>query len=111
MRSHDHRELTAWPTNRTRGRLEARARKKRIAQSQLPSLPLPRLDAENSRAKVQNVCGNSTVGSRRSAQGMPGGLFQVVGETDWQLSHGERSRVYLARALLQGADLAGVKSQ
>jgi ATP-binding cassette subfamily B protein len=36
---------------------------------------------------------------------MPGGLFQLVGETGWQLSHGERSRVYMARALLQGADL------
>ena len=29
----------------------------------------------------------------------------VVGEAGWQLSHGERSRVYMARALLQGADL------
>jgi ATP-binding cassette subfamily B protein len=36
---------------------------------------------------------------------MPSGLDQVVGETGWQLSHGERSRVFLARALLQGADL------
>ncbi len=25
----------------------------------------------------------------------------MVGEVGWQLSHGERSRVYLARALLQ----------
>lgn len=32
---------------------------------------------------------------------MPAGLFQVVGEVGWQLSHGERSRVFLARALLQ----------
>ncbi len=36
---------------------------------------------------------------------MPGGLHQMVGETGWQLSHGERSRVYLARALLQGAEV------
>jgi ATP-binding cassette, subfamily B, bacterial len=36
---------------------------------------------------------------------MPGGLFQVVGESGWQLSHGERSRLYIARALLQGGDL------
>jgi ATP-binding cassette subfamily B protein len=36
---------------------------------------------------------------------MPGGVFQVVGDAGWQLSHGERSRVYMARALLQGADL------
>lgn len=32
---------------------------------------------------------------------MPQGLRQAVGETGWQLSHGERSRVFLARALLQ----------
>jgi ABC-type transport system involved in cytochrome bd biosynthesis fused ATPase/permease subunit len=29
----------------------------------------------------------------------------MVGETGWQLSHGERSRLYIARALLQNADL------
>jgi ABC-type multidrug transport system fused ATPase/permease subunit len=38
-------------------------------------------------------------------QRMPAGLLQMVGETGWQLSHGERSRLYIARALLQGADL------
>jgi len=32
-------------------------------------------------------------------------LLQRVGETGWQLSHGECSRLYIARALLQGADL------
>jgi ABC-type multidrug transport system fused ATPase/permease subunit len=36
---------------------------------------------------------------------MPGGLMQMVGESGWQLSHGEKSRVFLARALLQDADL------
>jgi ATP-binding cassette subfamily B protein len=36
---------------------------------------------------------------------MPSGLMQIVGETGWQLSHGERSRLYLARALLQKAEL------
>jgi ABC-type multidrug transport system fused ATPase/permease subunit len=35
---------------------------------------------------------------------MPSGLMQQVGETGWQLSHGERSRVCIARALLQGGD-------
>lgn len=34
---------------------------------------------------------------------MPSGLLQMVGEGGWQLSHGERSRVYIARALLQNA--------
>ncbi len=36
---------------------------------------------------------------------MPAGIFQVVGESGWQLSHGERSRLHIARALLQRADL------
>ena len=36
---------------------------------------------------------------------MPAGLFQMVGETGWQLSHGERSRLFLARALLQDPEL------
>ena len=36
---------------------------------------------------------------------MPAGLLQMVGETGWQLSHGERSRLYIARALLQGSEM------
>ena len=36
---------------------------------------------------------------------MPSGLMQMVGEGGWQLSHGERSRIYIARALLQNPDL------
>jgi ATP-binding cassette subfamily B protein len=36
---------------------------------------------------------------------MPLGLFQPVGESGWQLSHGERSRVFAARAILQKPDL------
>jgi ATP-binding cassette subfamily B protein len=36
---------------------------------------------------------------------MPAGLWQIVGETGWQLSHGERSRLYIARALLQDASV------
>jgi ATP-binding cassette subfamily B protein len=36
---------------------------------------------------------------------MPSGLLQYVGETGWQLSHGERERIYIARALLQGAEV------
>jgi ATP-binding cassette, subfamily B, bacterial len=34
---------------------------------------------------------------------MPAGMLQMVGESGWQLSHGEASRLYIARALLQGA--------
>ncbi len=36
---------------------------------------------------------------------MPSGLRQLCGETGWQLSHGERSRVFIARALLAKSDL------
>jgi ATP-binding cassette subfamily B protein len=36
---------------------------------------------------------------------MPAGMMQMVGETGWQLSHGERSRLYIARALLQDPEV------
>ncbi len=36
---------------------------------------------------------------------MPAGIRQMVGEGGWQLSHGEKSRVFIARALLQDAEL------
>lgn len=36
---------------------------------------------------------------------MPAGMMQMVGETGWQLSHGERSRMFIARALLQNAEM------
>jgi ATP-binding cassette subfamily B protein len=36
---------------------------------------------------------------------MPSRMRQTVGDTGWQLSHGERSRVFVARALLQRPDV------
>ncbi len=36
---------------------------------------------------------------------MPAGLSQMIGESGWQLSHGERSRLFIARALLQRSEL------
>lgn len=36
---------------------------------------------------------------------MPGGMYQMIGETGWQLSHGERSRLFIARALLQNSEV------
>jgi len=36
---------------------------------------------------------------------MPGGMNQMVGDTGWQLSHGEKSRLFLARALFQNSEL------
>lgn len=46
-----------------------------------------------------------TLGLGELLERMPGGLWQMIGENGWRLSHGERSRVYLARALLQPAAL------
>jgi ATP-binding cassette subfamily B protein len=41
----------------------------------------------------------------RLLEWMPVGMLQMVGEMGWQLSHGERSRLYIARALLQRGDI------
>ena len=48
---------------------------------------------------VERVCRGLGLGPLLDR--MPGGIFQVVGETGWQLSHGERSRLFVARAVLQ----------
>lgn len=52
--------------------------------------------------EAETVCRELGLGNLLEA--MPSGLLQMVGEGGWQLSHGERSRVYIARALLQDAD-------
>ncbi|HSF16613.1 MAG TPA: ATP-binding cassette domain-containing protein, partial [Vicinamibacteria bacterium] len=36
---------------------------------------------------------------------MPAGMLQMVGESGWQLSHGERTRLFTARALLQDSEI------
>lgn len=54
-------------------------------------------------AEAAEVCDELGLGPLLAR--MPGGLMQTVGETGWQLSHGERSRVYVARALLQPGEL------
>ena len=36
---------------------------------------------------------------------MPAGIMQTVGESGWQLSQGERGRIFMARALLQNPEL------
>jgi len=36
---------------------------------------------------------------------MPAGPMQVVGDSGWHLPHGERSGLYIARALLQGCGI------
>jgi len=53
--------------------------------------------------EAQDVC--TELGLDELIKRMPSGMMQTVGETGWQLSHGERSRLFLARALLQNAEL------
>lgn len=53
--------------------------------------------------EAENIC--RELGLSNLLERMPAGLLQMVGETGWQLSHGERSRLYMARALLQNADV------
>jgi ATP-binding cassette subfamily B protein len=43
--------------------------------------------------------------TRSEFAAMPAGMQQLIGETRWQLSNGERSRLFVARALLQDRDL------
>ena len=58
--------------------------------------------AEDSR-EAETIC--RELGLGKLLDSMPAGLLQMVGESGWQLSHGERSRLFIARTLLQGADL------
>ena len=53
--------------------------------------------------EAEVVCRELGLGALLDA--MPGGMNQMVGETGWALSHGERNRVFIARALLQRADV------
>ena len=53
--------------------------------------------------EAEEIC--AELGLSELLERMPAGLLQMVGETGWQLSHGERSRLYIARALLQNSEL------
>lgn len=54
-------------------------------------------------AEAEQVC--RELGLGELIERMPAGIFQMVGDTGWQLSHGERNRVFLARTLLQNEGL------
>ncbi|MEM7117999.1 MAG: ABC transporter ATP-binding protein [Chloroflexota bacterium] len=58
---------------------------------------------EEDLAEAGQVCQELGLGDL--LQRMPAGFQQMVGESGWQLSHGERSRLFIARALLQQADM------
>ncbi|MEM7530656.1 MAG: ABC transporter ATP-binding protein [Chloroflexota bacterium] len=54
-------------------------------------------------AEAERLC--VELGLGELLERMPSGLQQMVGESGWQLSHGERSRLFIARALLQKSEL------
>jgi len=54
-------------------------------------------------AEAEEVCVELGLGDLLDR--MPSGMQQMMGDTGWQLSHGEQSRVFVARALLQDTDL------
>jgi ABC-type multidrug transport system fused ATPase/permease subunit len=55
------------------------------------------------REKAVELC--KALGLGELVAKMPAGLEEMIGETGWQLSHGEKSRLYIARTLLQGVEL------
>lgn len=52
--------------------------------------------------EAEAVC--QAIGLMPLIERMPAGMLQGVGDGGWQLSHGEKSRIFLARALLQQTD-------
>ncbi|NQZ06769.1 MAG: ATP-binding cassette domain-containing protein [Algicola sp.] len=53
--------------------------------------------------EARMICEELGLGTLLST--MPAGLMQVVGDMGWALSHGEKSRVFVARAILQHPEL------
>lgn len=53
--------------------------------------------------EVERICARLGLGPLLGR--MPSGMAQIVGETGWRLSHGERSLVFVARTILQRPDL------
>lgn len=52
-------------------------------------------------AEARRVC--DELGLGELVDKMPNGLHERVGESGWQLSHGEKSRLFVARGILSGA--------
>jgi ATP-binding cassette subfamily B protein len=56
---------------------------------------------EEDLSEAEQICRELGLGGL--LERMPAGMQQMVGESGWQLSHGERSRLFVARALLQNS--------
>jgi ATP-binding cassette subfamily B protein len=72
-----------------------------LAFNLLLGRPLPHSPEDLREAR--EVC--EALGLAPLLERMPAGLEQIVGDTGWRLSQGERGRLFMARALLQRADL------
>ncbi len=59
--------------------------------------------SEEDLAEAETIC--RELGLGEVLDRMPSGFQQMLGESGWQLSHGEKSRLYIARTLLQNADV------
>ena len=59
--------------------------------------------SQSSREEAREIC--RELGLDELIAKMPSGLDEMIGETGWQLSHGEKSRLYIGRTLLQGDEL------
>ncbi|MDP5208611.1 ABC transporter ATP-binding protein [Microbulbifer sp. 2205BS26-8] len=58
---------------------------------------------QQSLRKAYAIC--DELGLTPLLQKMPAGMLQTVGEMGWRLSHGEMSRLFIARTLLQNAEM------
>ncbi|MCO1335802.1 ABC transporter ATP-binding protein/permease [Microbulbifer sp. OS29] len=58
---------------------------------------------KDSLLKAYKIC--DELGLSPLLEKMPAGMLQTVGEMGWRLSHGEKSRLFIARSLLQDSEL------
>lgn len=58
---------------------------------------------EEDMAEAEAVCRELNLGEL--LEKMPAGMQQTIGESGWRLSHGEKSRLFIARTLLQKSPL------
>jgi ATP-binding cassette subfamily B protein len=72
-----------------------------ISFNLLVGRPLPH--SSQDMRDAHQVC--TELGLHALIDSMPAGMAQMVGDTGWRVSQGERSRIFLARALLQNAEV------